>query len=75
MTNEAKRITRRDIAKVAGGSIATMWAELVVDEDGTHWWRCNEEGSRTEATDYDIVNLSAAVFPVGSRLTITEPQQ
>jgi hypothetical protein len=54
--------------------IETMWAEVVERFDGQGVeWLCSEEGGR-DSHELRTLELAASTFPVGTRLSIREPQ-
>lgn len=54
----------------------SMWAEVVADEETCKlFWRCQEADGRGEISSHQIVELAADTFPIGTRMTIVEPEQ
>jgi hypothetical protein len=54
----------------------TMWATVERDPfSGRIVWLCEEVDNRGEASSEAAVTLRAEHFPIGTRISITEPQQ
>ena len=52
----------------------TMWAECILDEvTGKIVWYCTCEDDRGDTVNHEVVELKADTFPLGTKITISEP--